>query len=145
MSFGHNSTHCIIIVWIQQNASRSSSQNISPKLTSPEPTVNSETDIRRPVLSRHARYRWDALRQQHLVVFPEGVLVLNESGAAILQHCDGRSVEDLVAALRVEYADADPANDVRLFLTRLFEKGLVCNASETRSNEQVVIKDTPIG
>ena len=53
----------------------------------------------RPVLSRHARFRWDELRQQHQIVFPEGVLVLNETGAAIVRLCDGRPISDVIAAL----------------------------------------------
>jgi len=85
--------------------------------------------ICRPLLVRHARYRWDALRQQHQVVFPEGVLVLNESGAAIVRLCDGRSRDDLIAALRTEFADGDPAADVDAFLGRLSEKGLLLDAA----------------
>ena len=50
------------------------------------------------MLARHVRYRWDELRQQHQLVFPEGVLVLNESGSAIVRCCDGRSLEELIAA-----------------------------------------------
>lgn len=92
--------------------------------------MNSASDIRRPVLVRHARYRWDALRQQHQVVFPEGVLILNESGAAIVKFCDGRSTDDLISAMRNQFNDGDPASDVHAFLSRLVEKGLVCDAGE---------------
>ena len=33
---------------------------------------------------------WDEVRRQHQIVFPEGLLVLNPSGAAIARRCDGR-------------------------------------------------------
>ena len=85
----------------------------------------------RPVLARRARYRWDALRQQHQIVFPEGVLVLNESGAAIVKHCDGRSIDDLLAALRGQFADGFQAADVHAFLDRLSEKGLLRDAADS--------------
>jgi pyrroloquinoline quinone biosynthesis protein D len=77
------------------------------------------------MLSRRARYRWDSLRLQHQLVFPEGVLVLSESGAAIVRLCDGRPIGELVAALEEQFQDAPLETDVPAFLERLFEKGLV--------------------
>jgi coenzyme PQQ biosynthesis protein PqqD len=81
--------------------------------------------IRRPVLARGTRYRWDELRRQHQVVFPEGVLVLNETGAAVVRLCDGRSTEELIAALEGEFPGSHPAGDVAEFLERLARKGLL--------------------
>ena len=89
-----------------------------------------DSAIRRPILARHARYRWDALRGQHQLVFPEGVLVLNESGAAIVRHCDGRTTEELTAEMKSRFEEGDQAADVHAFLCRLFEKGLVCDAAD---------------
>jgi pyrroloquinoline quinone biosynthesis protein D len=93
--------------------------------------VSQEPSIRRPVLARHARYRWDELRQQHQLVYPEGVLVLNETGAAIVRQCDGRTIDELVAGLRAQFDEGDPAADVCAFLGRLSEKGLVRDAVES--------------
>lgn len=88
-------------------------------------SMRTTPSIHRPMLARQARYRWDAVRQQHQIVFPEGVLVLNESGAAIIKHCDGRPIGELVVALEEEFKDAPLETDVPAFLERLFEKGLV--------------------
>jgi predicted transcriptional regulator len=55
------------------------------------------------------------------------VLVLNSTGAAIVQHCDGRSRDDLVAAIREKYKDA-AEGEVSAFLDRLAEKGLLRDA-----------------
>jgi pyrroloquinoline quinone biosynthesis protein D len=93
--------------------------------------VKSDHSIRRPVLARHARYRWDALRRQHQLVYAEGVLVLNESGAAIVELCDGRTTEDVMAALKDQFTEGDPAADVRGFLDRLAGKGLLRDAAES--------------
>jgi pyrroloquinoline quinone biosynthesis protein D len=79
----------------------------------------------RPVLAPHARYRWDKLRQQHQLVFPEGILVLNETGMAIVQLCDGRSLSELLAALSDQFPDAELREDVHSFLQRLVQKGLL--------------------
>jgi len=84
--------------------------------------------IHRPILARRARYRWDTLRQQHQIVFPEGVLVLNETGAVIVQLCDGRSTDDLIARVNDQFADGDHADEMLAFLDRLSEKGLLHNA-----------------
>jgi pyrroloquinoline quinone biosynthesis protein D len=92
--------------------------------------VKPASAIRRPVLARHARYRWDVLRSQHQLIFPEGILVLNPSGAAIVRLLDGRPVEDLIAALVEQFATGEPAEDVGVFLARLAEKGLVRDAAD---------------
>ena len=89
------------------------------------------SDFRRPMLVPHARYRWDRLRGQHQLVFPEGILVLNESGAAIVQLCDGRSLADLLIALGERFPDADPGADVQAFLERLARKGLLRDAADS--------------
>jgi coenzyme PQQ biosynthesis protein PqqD len=86
--------------------------------------------MRRPQLVRHARYRHDALRGQHQLVYPEGVLVLNESGAAIVQRCDGRPLEDVLAGLTAEFAGAAARQDVVEFLERLAQKGLLRDAGD---------------
>ena len=85
--------------------------------------------MRRPVLVGHARYRWDEVRQQPQIVFPEGLLVLNETGAAIVRLCDGRTTEELLTALEAQFPDGAPAQDVHEFLERLATKGLVRDAA----------------
>jgi coenzyme PQQ biosynthesis protein PqqD len=85
--------------------------------------------ILRPKLVAHARYRWDRLRQQHQIVFPEGILVLNETGARIVQLCDGRPLSELLAVLGQEFADSSLDTDVHSFLERLARKGLLRDAA----------------
>lgn len=87
--------------------------------------------IRRPVLVPHARYRWDRLRRQHQVVFPEGILVLNETGAAIVRLCDGRPLAELLAALGEQFPDGKHDADVVAFLERLARKGLLRDAASS--------------
>ena len=89
------------------------------------------SEICRPVLVPHARYRWDKLRQQHQLLFPEGILVLNEPGAAIVQLCDGRPLAELLAALGEQFPGADLGEDVQTFLERLARKGLLCDAADS--------------
>ena len=83
------------------------------------------TVFHRPSLVAHARYRWDKLRGEHQLVYPEGMLVLNESGAAIVRLCDGRPLTELLAALGQPSSQTQIGDDVRAFLQRLGEKGLL--------------------
>jgi coenzyme PQQ biosynthesis protein PqqD len=83
--------------------------------------------MRRPLLVRHARYRWDELRRQHQLVYPEGLLVLNDSAAAVVRLCDGRTTEELIAALADSYAGAQ-GEEATEFLQRLATKGLLRDA-----------------
>ncbi|WP_428506507.1 pyrroloquinoline quinone biosynthesis peptide chaperone PqqD [Pseudonocardia sp.] len=58
-------------------------------------------------------------RQRPVLLHPETVVVLNGSGAAILELCDGRrTVAEIVAELGARY-QAVPDDEVRRFLTRL--------------------------
>lgn len=83
----------------------------------------------RPMLVPHARYRWDKVRGQSQIVFPEGMLVLNESGAAIVKFLDGRSMAELVAAIEKTFESCGLESDVREFLEGLIQKRLLRDAS----------------
>jgi pyrroloquinoline quinone biosynthesis protein D len=79
----------------------------------------------RPRLARHVRLTFSPTRQQHLLMQPESVVVLNGSGAAILELCDGRrTVAEIVAELGARYQTV-PADEVRQFLTRLVARRCV--------------------
>jgi pyrroloquinoline quinone biosynthesis protein D len=81
----------------------------------------------RPVLAHGVRYRWDALRAQHQLLFPEGVLVLNASAAAIVELCDGRTVGEICEELCMAHPDVEPGEDVKEFLDRLVRRQLLRN------------------
>ena len=79
----------------------------------------------RPRLARRVRLEWDPVRERHVLLEPEGVLVLNQTGATILGLCDGeRTVAEIVEDLRVRY-NRVADNEVRNFLSRLIAKRLV--------------------
>ena len=76
----------------------------------------------RPHLARQARLEWDPVRERQVLLAPEGVLVLNQIGAAILGLCDGeRTVVEIVEELRERYNRVD-GDEVRDFLARLVAK-----------------------
>jgi pyrroloquinoline quinone biosynthesis protein D len=72
-----------------------------------------------PQLVPHVRLHFDAARDQHVLLGPETVAVLNRTGADILRLCDGRrTVAVIVTELRANY-DWVVAEEVRAFLARL--------------------------
>ena len=87
-------------------------------------------DARRPVLARRARFRWDAAREQHVVVVPEGVLTLTEEGAEITALIDARRS---FAALIVAVAPAHPeaAHAALGIDAREYRQGLAARAPPT--------------
>jgi len=83
----------------------------------------------RPTLVPFARFRWDELRRQHQIVFPEGVIVLTETAEFIVEHCDGRTIDSLVAAVGKRFdSDVGVLDDVLDILIQLNEKGLLQDA-----------------
>ena len=79
----------------------------------------------RPRLARQVRLEWDPVRKQQVLLEPEGVLVLNQTGATILGLCDGeRTVVEIVEKLRGRY-DRVADDEVQDFLARLVAKRLV--------------------
>ena len=73
----------------------------------------------RPRLARHVRLTFCRTRQRPILLQPETVVVLNGSGADILELCDGRrTVVEIVAELSARYQTV-PDDEVRQFLTGL--------------------------
>jgi pyrroloquinoline quinone biosynthesis protein D len=76
-------------------------------------------DSDRPRLARHVQLTFSRPRQRHVLQHPETVVVLNASGAHILELCDGRhTVAEIVTELGARY-DTVRDEEVRQFLTRL--------------------------
>jgi pyrroloquinoline quinone biosynthesis protein D len=89
------------------------------------PPIPLEAPIR---LATRARVQTDKVSGKPALLYPEGVLLLNPTGAAIVALCDGtRTFPELVAVLAEQY-NAPPdalANDVLEYLNRLRARGLL--------------------
>lgn len=84
----------------------------------------------RPRLATGARLQYDDVREEHLLLVPEGVVRLNATAAEVLELCDGeRSLDDIVGALSTRYDGADLSDDVRGLVRAMAEKGLVVDAA----------------
>ena len=82
----------------------------------------------RPALWRLARLNYDPVRARHVLLYPEGAVLLNETGAAILSLCDGsRTLAEIAGELGARY-NADVTGDVTAYLSELVDRELVRDA-----------------
>src|SRR5215218_616072 len=78
-----------------------------------------------PRLWRLARLDYDPVRQRHILLYPEGAVLLNDTGAAILELCNGtRTVSQIVTILTERY-EADVSADITEYLDRMADRELV--------------------
>jgi pyrroloquinoline quinone biosynthesis protein D len=84
----------------------------------------------RPRLVSGARLRYDEVREEHVLLVPEGVVRLNPTAAEVLELCDGeRSLDDIVGALSARYDGADVRDDVHELVDAMTARGLVVDAA----------------
>jgi len=80
-----------------------------------------------PKLARGVRLQTDSKTGNSVLLFPEGVLELNETAQDIVSRCDGRTMGEIVRTLAEEY-DVDPkmlGADVRETLGDLLRRKLI--------------------
>lgn len=83
----------------------------------------------RPALWRLARLDFDPVRQRRVLLYPEGAMLLNDSGAAILELCDGRrTLAEIAAELGARHGGADVLADVVEYLDALEAREMVHDA-----------------
>ncbi|MER5854810.1 pyrroloquinoline quinone biosynthesis peptide chaperone PqqD [Streptomyces sp. NPDC059688] len=80
------------------------------------------SDFDRPRLPRHVRLAFCRTRRRRILLHPETVVVLNGSGGAVIELCDGRhTVTEIVTELGARY-QAVSEDEVRQFLTQLVSR-----------------------
>jgi pyrroloquinoline quinone biosynthesis protein D len=85
--------------------------------------------VTRPRLATGARLSYDDVREEHVLLIPEGAVRLNPTAVAVLELCDGeRSLDDIAAALSERYDGADVRDDVVELVDAMAQKGLLVDA-----------------
>jgi pyrroloquinoline quinone biosynthesis protein D len=85
----------------------------------------------RPRLVTGARLRYDEVREEHVLLVPEGAVRLNPTAAEVLGLCDGeRSLDDIVGVLSTHYEGADLRADVHELVDAMAQRGLVVDAAD---------------
>ncbi|MFI8466361.1 pyrroloquinoline quinone biosynthesis peptide chaperone PqqD [Stutzerimonas stutzeri] len=77
-----------------------------------------------PALRRGFRFQWEPAQNCHVLLYPEGMIKLNESAAAVLAEVGGaRTVGAIVADLQARFPDAEGIEeDVVAFLEVAVER-----------------------
>jgi pyrroloquinoline quinone biosynthesis protein D len=70
-------------------------------------------------------FRWEEPQQAHILLYPEGVVKLNETGAAIIKYCDGNHTVKEVCAQLGELYTSDVSESVHKFLEVSYAKGWI--------------------
>ena len=85
------------------------------------------SDLVRPRLAKGVRLQIDPTTHQSVLLYPEGIVELNETAHEILSRCDGRTLGEIVGELAEQYeADIEAlATDVRDTLSDLQKRKLI--------------------
>jgi pyrroloquinoline quinone biosynthesis protein D len=77
----------------------------------------------RPAIRGGFRLQWEPSQEAHVLLYPEGMVRLSRSAAAILTRCDGKhTVADIVADIERAYAAAGLSSDVYAFIELAVER-----------------------
>jgi pyrroloquinoline quinone biosynthesis protein D len=86
--------------------------------------VQAPDDALRPQLKRLFRLQWEPAQDAHVLLYPEGMVKLNQSAAQILLRCDGtRDMPTLVADLEQAFETPNLGDDVRAFVAGARARG----------------------
>lgn len=78
---------------------------------------NDLSETARPVVGRGFRLQWEPAQEAHVLLYPEGMVKLNGSAAAIMTRCDGvRTVADIVMDIERAYGVTGLSADVAAFM-----------------------------
>ncbi len=84
----------------------------------------SDTSELRPKLKKLFRLQWEPAQDAHVLLYPEGMVKLNQSAAQILLRCDGtRDLPALVADLEQAFNTTGLDADVHAFIAGAQTRG----------------------
>ena len=86
-------------------------------------TLNTDLPIQ---FSRTHRLQWEEAQQKNIILYPEGMVELNESSAEILKLCDGtRNLAQIVNELEQKFSTSGLTNDINAFLEIALQNGWI--------------------
>jgi pyrroloquinoline quinone biosynthesis protein D len=72
------------------------------------------------------RLQWEEAQQKHVILYPEGMVELNQSSAEILKLCDGtRNLAQIVTELEAKFETAGLHDDIAGFLEVAIKNGWI--------------------
>ena len=72
------------------------------------------------------RLQWEEAQQKYVILYPEGMVELNQSSAEILKLCDGEhQPEQIVEELEAKFETTGLSNDIHNFLNIALQNGWI--------------------
>ncbi|MFA5984658.1 MAG: pyrroloquinoline quinone biosynthesis peptide chaperone PqqD [Methylococcaceae bacterium] len=72
------------------------------------------------------RLQWEEAQQKTVILYPEGMVELNQSSAEILKCCDGtHKLADIISTLEAQFATSGLSNDITHFLEIALTNGWI--------------------
>ena len=72
------------------------------------------------------RLQWEEAQQKYVILYPEGMVELNQSSAEILKCCDGtRNLDQIVDELEQKFSTTGLVNDITAFLEVALKNGWI--------------------
>jgi pyrroloquinoline quinone biosynthesis protein D len=85
--------------------------------------INPELPIQ---FSRTHRLQWEEVQQKNVILYPEGMVELNQSSAEILKLCNGtRNLAQIVSELEQKFTTSGLTNDITAFLEVAIQNGWI--------------------
>ena len=86
-------------------------------------TLNTDLPIQ---FSRTHRLQWEEAQQKNIILYPEGMVELNDSSTEILKLCDGtRNLAQIVNELEQKFSTSGLTNDINAFLEIALQNGWI--------------------
>ncbi|NOS75605.1 MAG: pyrroloquinoline quinone biosynthesis peptide chaperone PqqD [Methyloglobulus sp.] len=86
-------------------------------------TINPDLPI---LFSPLHRLQWEEAQQKYVILYPEGMVELNQSSAEILKCCDGiRNLAQIVTTLEETFSTTGLTNDITAFLEVALQNGWI--------------------
>ncbi len=80
----------------------------------------------RPQINPVFMFRWEEQEQAYLLLYPEGIIKLNDSAGNILNLCDGeKDLSTIIAELKVLFGNDDIEDDIYNFMGMAHDKGWI--------------------
>jgi pyrroloquinoline quinone biosynthesis protein D len=79
--------------------------------------MNAIAPSARPSIGPGFRLQWEPVQDAHVLLYPEGMVKLNRSAAAILTRCDGvRTIGEIISDLEQTFGTSGLTDDVFAFI-----------------------------
>ena len=86
--------------------------------------MNAISVASKPAVASPFRLQWEPAQNKHVLLYPEGMVQLNQSAGEIMKRCDGaRTVAVIVTELETAFGRHGLTDDVIAFVKLAVERG----------------------